>query len=1397
MKQKKLLLILVLLCAVVQGAWAQSNWDEVYAMTNTTSANWTALPEGTTAGATIGTAGATTYYYASKHIYYGNSTPGGSALTILGTVYIYMPYSFSVTCTGANAYGQTGAGAGIELTEGNSLFLLGQGEVNATGGNAANGGDGADGSDAGWDNSNYWSGTGGTGGHGGGGAGAGIGTRGGQGGSGGAGAASVVSAYSTAGGGSGSAGQAGATAGAMGELYVAQSFGNLTATGGAAASQSGSAGGAGKGALYDGASNYSAAGGGGGGGGGFGGAASNIGTGGPGGGGGGGGASSNLDYASTGYWVVKAPGGKGGQNVDETWAAAGAESILNYNNLNNGQAYSNSSGWSNYDSYNSTQAVGTGGSGGAIGAASTSEQYITVNMKLPTQDEWDMACQQTNTSQSQWKVLPPGNRRGTTLGTPGTTTYYYATGDRTFTNVNAGGSGLTILGTVYLCVPEAVTLTCTGANASGATGGGAGIELTQGNVLTLLGGGTVNATGGNAANGSDGLDGGDAGWNNDNFWSGPSGAGGDGGGGAGAGIGTRGGDGGSGGAGAASVVVDWITSYHSGGSGADGEAGETAGAMGILYNSEPYVHLTATGGAAATTGGSPGRAGKSYLYDGESNYCAAGGGGGGGGGFGGAAANIGSGGPGGGGGGGGASGNIDRLDPGYTGYLVVRAPGGFGGQNVDRTWNAEGAESILNYHAITNGQVNSNSSGWGNYDTNVSDQTVGCGGNGATTGQACTSGQVVNVTVKLPEQSEWDMVCQQTKTSRSQWSLLPHGNIMGTTLGTAGATTYYYATGDRTFANANAGGSGLTILGTVHLFIASGQTITCTGADASAATGAGAGIELTEGNTLCLIGGGKIVATGGQAANGCNGFKGGDAAYKIAKEMFDYNYWIKSGDGGRGGDGGGGAGAGIGTRGADGGAGGAGGVGRQGSEDVTGNVGSNGVGGGTAADMGTLYVYQMATPTIEAHGGSSGTSGSGGAAGLNAVFRPFDKSSVIIITPAPRRKSHDGSSSTSRRVDHVDLSDIYSIGGGGGGGAGGFGGAASDIGTGGPGGGGGGGGASGTITYKDYLTGLSYYQVGAFGGKGGVNADGTAAADGEETMINSDKTNVVFDEESYKDYTFLGWYNGIDNRAAGGEGANPGAAARSGTYDVIAAVITLADDADNSTTISDAHGYLADVTLQDRTLYKDGKWNTICLPFDVTLAGSPLAGAEARSLSEASISGTTLNLTFGDAVTTLKAGTPYIIKWAKADGYDEASEETRDLKNPVFSGVTIDKTMHNVETDYVDFKGQYDNQVWTEENTSILFVGDANYLYFPQPKNDKNPSLGACRAYFQLKGITAGELPSGARMVFSDETTEIRNTDDTNRTDADCWYTLDGRKLQGKPTQRGIYINNGKKVVIK
>ncbi|MBR1550545.1 MAG: hypothetical protein IJ634_07920, partial [Bacteroidales bacterium] len=143
--KRRLLLLLALLCAVAQGAWAQADWSEVYTLTQTTSADWTALNTGSTTGQTLGSAGNTTYYYVNSDLTFTNSNAGGSGLTIQGTVYLYIPSGVTVTCTGHNASGTTGAGAGVELAAGNTLCLIGGGTLNATGGNAANGGTGASG----------------------------------------------------------------------------------------------------------------------------------------------------------------------------------------------------------------------------------------------------------------------------------------------------------------------------------------------------------------------------------------------------------------------------------------------------------------------------------------------------------------------------------------------------------------------------------------------------------------------------------------------------------------------------------------------------------------------------------------------------------------------------------------------------------------------------------------------------------------------------------------------------------------------------------------------------------------------------------------------------------------------------------------------------------------------------------------------------------------------------------------------------------------------------------------------------------------------------------------------------------------------------------------------------
>ena len=257
-----------------------------------------------------------------------------------------------------------------------------------------------------------------------------------------------------------------------------------------------------------------------------------------------------------------------------------------------------------------------------------------------------------------------------------------------------------------------------------------------------------------------------------------------------------------------------------------------------------------------------------------------------------------------------------------------------------------------------------------------------------------------------------------------------------------------------------------------------------------------------------------------------------------------------------------------------------------------------------------------------------------------------------------------------------------------------------------------------------------------------------------------------------------------------------------GTYYMAFVTISLADNSDNSTTISNADGYLADVTLSGRTLYKDGAWNTLCLPFDVTLAGSALNGATARPLTAASISGTTLNLTFGDAVNTLEAGTPYIIKWTADANY--VDDDEHNIVSPVFSGVTIDADAdgnydnHASGDSRVRFAGTYKSTAFTSEDKSILFMGGENTLYYPL----KDATIGAQRAYFKIgDGAALARQLTAFRINFGDdEATRIISIENGKlkiENDADAWYTIDGRKLSGKPTQRGIYVNNGKKVAIK
>ena len=248
---------------------------------------------------------------------------------------------------------------------------------------------------------------------------------------------------------------------------------------------------------------------------------------------------------------------------------------------------------------------------------------------------------------------------------------------------------------------------------------------------------------------------------------------------------------------------------------------------------------------------------------------------------------------------------------------------------------------------------------------------------------------------------------------------------------------------------------------------------------------------------------------------------------------------------------------------------------------------------------------------------------------------------------------------------------------------------------------------------------------------------------------------------------------------------------------VIKGGLPLADNNYNHEAINTAYANRKtyNVTLSGRTLTKNNEWNTLCLPFDVTLDGSPLAGAEARTLSTASLTDGTLTLNFSEPVSSLTAGTPYIIKWPKAEGYDEADPATRDIENPTFSGVTITSTAPTpVNFTGGKFVGQYSPFIIDSSNKNeIILLSTGNKLGYS--KNAR--TLRSFRCHFEVPAPANAPAMNKYVINFGEET-GIKTVHDKGFTINDSdWYTLDGRKLSRKPSVKGIYIHNGVKVVVK
>ena len=272
----------------------------------------------------------------------------------------------------------------------------------------------------------------------------------------------------------------------------------------------------------------------------------------------------------------------------------------------------------------------------------------------------------------------------------------------------------------------------------------------------------------------------------------------------------------------------------------------------------------------------------------------------------------------------------------------------------------------------------------------------------------------------------------------------------------------------------------------------------------------------------------------------------------------------------------------------------------------------------------------------------------------------------------------------------------------------------------------------------------------------------------------------------------------------------------------------LYDDADNNTLLSEADGKQINVTLTGRTLFKDGKWNALCLPFNLgsdyvgnflgnggklmeldtegkyALDGLPVENGDYQTGFDSATG--TLRLYFKEA-TDIKAGTPYIIKWPNGGN----------ITNSEFLGVKIDNSdetliRQTVESadGSVQFLGTFSPVELPIGDKSNLFflagnTGNENFLGYPTDGNNDdtiNPKflVNSCRAFLHVDlsdgaGINAFELHFGDEQSTQ---TSVGHTEITETTEkANAWYTLSGVRLSSKPTAKGLYIMNGRKVVIK
>ena len=275
------------------------------------------------------------------------------------------------------------------------------------------------------------------------------------------------------------------------------------------------------------------------------------------------------------------------------------------------------------------------------------------------------------------------------------------------------------------------------------------------------------------------------------------------------------------------------------------------------------------------------------------------------------------------------------------------------------------------------------------------------------------------------------------------------------------------------------------------------------------------------------------------------------------------------------------------------------------------------------------------------------------------------------------------------------------------------------------------------------------------------------------------------------------------------------------TYTGIADELTFKGDATDAATIAQYAGQRVNVsinfanrngkTLGDVRNWTAENWHTMVLPFDISVADlSKILGYAIvnvidpdKTVFEGDQSKFYGKLTMkggngGEDRGVLAANKPFMLKLADdidtSKDYDFGEQE---IVAPDDMSVDAGKGCK--------FVGTYTTKTVTKDDNEMIWFQLGNYSQWAFIGSDSSASwdIVPFAAYIDMNQTTALSAPKKVTFYMQDingSTTAITSisADEADaKLSSEGWYNLNGVKLNEAPTQKGIYIKDGKKVVIK